>query len=149
MRGIDGGLLVQEGDLAPDDASAWKVVTVRAPDDAERRALSLREPRPARRRLERHRRRGRERDVRHRRRAHEPRGRLPGRRRQGRRARAKGAVAASDAFFPFPDGLEVLAAAGVTAVVQPGGSVKDADVIAAADAAGIAMVFTGKRHFRH
>ena len=64
-------------------------------------------------------------------------------------ARAKGAVAASDAFFPFPDGLEVLAAAGVTAVIQPGGSVKDAAVIAAADAAGIAMVFTGKRHFRH
>ncbi|MGZ5430756.1 MAG: bifunctional phosphoribosylaminoimidazolecarboxamide formyltransferase/IMP cyclohydrolase, partial [Thermoanaerobaculia bacterium] len=64
-------------------------------------------------------------------------------------ARAAGAVAASDAFFPFPDGLEVLAAAGVTAVVQPGGSVKDPAVIAAADAAGIAMVFTGKRHFRH
>ncbi|MEO8586790.1 MAG: bifunctional phosphoribosylaminoimidazolecarboxamide formyltransferase/IMP cyclohydrolase, partial [Acidobacteriota bacterium] len=59
------------------------------------------------------------------------------------------AVAASDAFFPFPDGLEVLTQAGVTAVVQPGGSVKDAEVVTAADAAGIAMVFTGKRHFRH
>ncbi len=63
--------------------------------------------------------------------------------------RAKGAVAASDAFFPFPDGLEVLTGAGVTAVIQPGGSVKDPDVIRAADAAGIAMVFTGRRHFRH
>jgi phosphoribosylaminoimidazolecarboxamide formyltransferase/IMP cyclohydrolase len=63
--------------------------------------------------------------------------------------RAKGAAAASDAFFPFPDGLEALAAAGVTAVVQPGGSIKDADVIAAADRAGIAMVFTSERHFRH
>jgi phosphoribosylaminoimidazolecarboxamide formyltransferase/IMP cyclohydrolase len=63
--------------------------------------------------------------------------------------RSKGAAAASDAFFPFPDGLEVLARAGVTAVVQPGGSVKDADVIAAADDAGVAMVTTGERHFRH
>jgi phosphoribosylaminoimidazolecarboxamide formyltransferase/IMP cyclohydrolase len=63
--------------------------------------------------------------------------------------RSKGAAAASDAFFPFPDGLEALAAAGVTAVVQPGGSIRDADVIAAADEAGIAMVFTSERHFRH
>ncbi len=63
--------------------------------------------------------------------------------------RARGAVLASDAFFPFPDGVEAAAAAGVTAVVQPGGSVKDDEVIRAADAAGIAMVFTGKRHFRH
>ena len=60
-----------------------------------------------------------------------------------------GCVAASDAFFPFPDGLETVAAAGATAVIQPGGSVKDQDVIAAADRLGIAMVFTGIRHFRH
>ncbi len=60
-----------------------------------------------------------------------------------------GTVAASDAFFPFPDGLEAVAAAGATAVIQPGGSVKDQDVIAAADKLGIAMVFTGVRHFRH
>jgi phosphoribosylaminoimidazolecarboxamide formyltransferase/IMP cyclohydrolase len=60
-----------------------------------------------------------------------------------------GSVAASDAFFPFPDGLEVVASAGATAVIQPGGSVKDADVIAAADRLGVAMVFTGMRHFRH
>ncbi len=64
-------------------------------------------------------------------------------------SRARGAVLASDAFFPFPDGVETACAAGVTAVVQPGGSVKDEDVIRAANAAGIAMVFTGKRHFRH
>jgi phosphoribosylaminoimidazolecarboxamide formyltransferase/IMP cyclohydrolase len=63
--------------------------------------------------------------------------------------RSRGAVMASDAFFPFPDGLELGAQAGVTAVIQPGGSVKDADVVAAADAAGLAMVFTGRRHFRH
>jgi phosphoribosylaminoimidazolecarboxamide formyltransferase/IMP cyclohydrolase len=60
-----------------------------------------------------------------------------------------GSVAASDAFFPFADGLEALVAAGATAVIQPGGSMRDAEVIAAADAAGIAMVFTGLRHFRH
>jgi phosphoribosylaminoimidazolecarboxamide formyltransferase/IMP cyclohydrolase len=58
-------------------------------------------------------------------------------------------VAASDAFFPFPDGLEVAAAAGATAVIQPGGSVRDDEVIAAADRLGVAMVFTGIRHFRH
>lgn len=61
----------------------------------------------------------------------------------------KGAVAASDAFFPFPDALQVLINSGVTAVIQPGGSVKDADVIKAADDAGIAMVFSGVRAFRH
>ena len=60
-----------------------------------------------------------------------------------------GSVVASDAFFPFADGLEVAVAAGATAVIQPGGSIRDAEVIAAADAAGLAMVFTGMRHFRH
>ena len=147
-RGIDGGLLVQEGDLAPDDASAWKVVTVRAPSESELRAMRFANlvlrgvvsngivvagetatygiggGRTSRV------------DA-----CRDAAGKAGG--------RAKGAVAASDAFFPFPDGLEVLAKAGVAAVVQPGGSVKDAEVVAAADAAGIAMVFTGKRHFRH
>jgi phosphoribosylaminoimidazolecarboxamide formyltransferase / IMP cyclohydrolase len=61
----------------------------------------------------------------------------------------KGCVAASDAFFPFPDGLEAVAEAGATAVIQPGGSVRDDEVIAAADKLGLAMVFTGIRHFRH
>jgi phosphoribosylaminoimidazolecarboxamide formyltransferase/IMP cyclohydrolase len=62
---------------------------------------------------------------------------------------AQGAVVASDAFFPFPDGLLAAAEAGATAVIQPGGSVRDDEVIAAADEAGLAMVFTGMRHFRH
>jgi phosphoribosylaminoimidazolecarboxamide formyltransferase/IMP cyclohydrolase len=61
----------------------------------------------------------------------------------------EGSVVASDAFFPFRDGLDAVVAAGATAVVQPGGSVRDAEVIAAADEHGIAMVFTGRRHFRH
>jgi phosphoribosylaminoimidazolecarboxamide formyltransferase/IMP cyclohydrolase len=63
--------------------------------------------------------------------------------------RARGAAAASDAFFPMPDGLETLARAGVTAVIQPGGSKKDPEVIAAADAHNLAVVHTGERHFRH
>jgi phosphoribosylaminoimidazolecarboxamide formyltransferase/IMP cyclohydrolase len=61
----------------------------------------------------------------------------------------KGTVCASDAFFPFRDGFDVVAQAGVTAVIQPGGSLRDGEVIAAADEQGIAMVFTGLRHFRH
>ena len=60
-----------------------------------------------------------------------------------------GSVAASDAYFPFRDGLDAVARAGATAVVQPGGSIRDAEVIAAADEHGLAMVFTGARHFRH
>ena len=60
-----------------------------------------------------------------------------------------GSVVASDAFFPFPDGVEEAGKAGATAVIQPGGSVRDADVIAAADQLGMAMVFCGVRHFRH
>jgi phosphoribosylaminoimidazolecarboxamide formyltransferase/IMP cyclohydrolase len=63
--------------------------------------------------------------------------------------RARGAVLASDAFFPFPDGVELAADGGVTAVIQPGGSIRDQEVIEAADARGMAMVFTGIRHFRH
>jgi phosphoribosylaminoimidazolecarboxamide formyltransferase/IMP cyclohydrolase len=61
----------------------------------------------------------------------------------------RGSVVASDAFFPFRDGVDAIAQAGATAIVQPGGSVRDAEVIAAADEHGLAMVFTGRRHFRH
>ena len=62
---------------------------------------------------------------------------------------SEGAAVASDAFFPFADGIEALAEAGARAVIQPGGSMRDAEVIAAADRLGLAMVFTGQRHFRH
>jgi len=61
----------------------------------------------------------------------------------------QGTVVASDAFFPFPDRVEEAAKAGATAVIQPGGSVRDNDVVAAADRLGLAMVFTGMRHFLH
>jgi phosphoribosylaminoimidazolecarboxamide formyltransferase/IMP cyclohydrolase len=148
LRGIDGGLLVQDADVLPGDPEAWKVVTKRAPTGAEMRALHFLERAVA--------------------------GVISnaiviggesatfgiGGGRTSRvdaaadavgkaAARAKGASAASDAFFPFPDGLLLLADAGVTACVEPGGSVKDAEVIAAADARGMALVFSGRRHFRH
>ena len=61
----------------------------------------------------------------------------------------KGSVMASDGFFPFADGLLAAVEAGATAVIQPGGSIRDEEVIAAADEAGLAMIFTGMRHFRH
>ena len=88
--------------------------------------------------------------VGHRRRPDEP-GRLGaarGREGAGGR-RSQGAAIASDAFFPFADGPELAIEAGVTAIIQPGGSRRDHEVVEAADAAGVAMVFTGKRHFRH
>jgi phosphoribosylaminoimidazolecarboxamide formyltransferase/IMP cyclohydrolase len=61
----------------------------------------------------------------------------------------KGSVMASDAFFPFRDGIDVAAEAGIVAVIQPGGSIRDREVIEAADEHGMTMVFTGRRHFRH
>ena len=61
----------------------------------------------------------------------------------------KGCVMASDAFFPFRDGLDAAAQAGITAVIQPGGSIRDAEIIKAADEQGLAMIMTGMRHFRH
>ena len=90
-------------------------------------------------------------DAGDRRRADEPRGCGEGRGDEGapRTSLTGKRVAASDAFFPFRDGLDAIADAGATAIVQPGGSVRDAEVIAAADERGLAMVFTGRRHFRH
>ena len=63
--------------------------------------------------------------------------------------RGRGGVMASDAFFPFPDSIEQAAAAGITAIIQPGGSKRDDEVIAACNQHNIAMVFTGRRHFKH
>ena len=63
--------------------------------------------------------------------------------------KTKGSAVSSDAFFPFPDGMLTAAKAGATAVIQPGGSIRDQEVIDAADEAGLTMVFTGMRHFRH
>ncbi len=147
-RRVDGGLLVQTRDVGADDLAAWKTVTKREPTAVERDALWF---------------------------AwlvckHVKSNAIVlangthivgvGAGQMSRVVsvdiavkkagdRSRGSVLASDAFFPFPDNVELAAAAGVTAIVQPGGSVKDADSIAACDRHGIAMVFTGVRHFRH
>ena len=149
IRVIDGGLLVQSPDEAWDET--WQTVTERAPSPEERTALELAW------RVAKHATSnavvladaegsvgiG----------AGQP-SRVDSCRIAVEKARAAGltvagSAAGSDAFFPFPDGLEVLGAAGVTAVAQPGGSVRDAKVVEAANRLGLAMVFTGRRHFRH
>ena len=147
-RRVDGGLLVQTRDVGADDLVKWEVKTKRAPTQAERNALwftwlvckhvksnaivlangthivGVGAGQMSR---------------------------VVSVEIAVKKAgdRSKGSVLASDAFFPFPDNVELAAAAGVTAIVQPGGSVKDADSIAACDKHGIAMMFTGVRHFRH
>jgi phosphoribosylaminoimidazolecarboxamide formyltransferase / IMP cyclohydrolase len=148
FRPVDGGLLLQDPDDRDDDAAIWRPATRRAPTPEE-----LDDLRFAWRAV----------------RAVKSNGIALARDRmlvgvgsgqpnrvesvrialRGAGGRAAGAVLASDAFFPFADGLEEAARAGVRAVVQPGGSVRDEEVVAAAEAAGVAMLFTGVRHFRH
>jgi phosphoribosylaminoimidazolecarboxamide formyltransferase/IMP cyclohydrolase len=148
VRSIDGGLLVQQPDPVSVDRSSWRIVTQATPDETQwpdlefawivcaavssnaivfakdRQAFGI---------------------------GAGQQNRLDSAAIAATRAgdRAVGGVCASDAFFPFRDGLDTVAAAGIGAVIQPGGSVRDDDVIAAADEHGIAMVFTGERHFRH
>lgn len=148
IRRASGGLLMQTPDLMPDQPVAMKVVTDRAPTDQERNDLDWAF-----------------RAVQHVKSnaivlardemilaigAGQP-NRVTSVRIAVEKAGSKsaGSVLASDAFFPFADGVEAAIAAGVTAIIQPGGSIRDDDVIEAANAAGIAMVFTGERHFRH
>jgi phosphoribosylaminoimidazolecarboxamide formyltransferase/IMP cyclohydrolase len=148
FRSVLGGVLVQETDTGDPADTAWKVVTQRRPTDEETRALEfawkvvqqvksnaivIAQP-------------GATIGIG---------GGLSSRvdavnlavEKAGEKA--SGAVLASDAFFPFPDGIEAAAKAGVTAVIQPGGALRDQKVIEAADAAGLAMIFTSVRHFRH
>lgn len=148
LRSIRGGYLVQQQDQGDPAGAAWEVVSARAPSDGEWQALQFAW-----------------RAVPHVRSnaivfARESAtvgigGGLPSRVDAVRLAAVKageaaqGAVMASDAFFPFPDGIEEAASAGVTAVIEPGGSIRDDQVIAAADRLGLALVFTGMRHFRH
>jgi phosphoribosylaminoimidazolecarboxamide formyltransferase/IMP cyclohydrolase len=153
FRTAGGAVLVTAPDTIPDDASSWTVVTKRAPTDRERADLDLAwrlcrgvvsnaillvrdgmlvglgSGQVSR--------------------VDACRGAVEKARQFQGEAGATGAVAASDAFFPFPDGPRVLLDAGVTAIVQPGGSMRDAEVLADVDAAGAAMVVTGTRHFRH
>lgn len=147
-RRVDGGLLVQTRDVGADTPANWKVATQRPPTAAERAALQFawlvcKHVKSNAIVLAN---------------GTEVVGVGAGQmsridstgiavRKAGERS--KGSVLASDAFFPFPDNVEAAAAAGVKAIIQPGGSVKDADSIAACDQHGIAMLFTGVRHFRH
>lgn len=148
MRSIDGGLLVQTADQVTVDRSAWRVVTKVAPTEAQWQDLELAWRVVARTSSnaivlvndgqavgigcgQQNRR-----DA----------GQIACQKADGR---AAGGAYASDAFFPFPDGLDGAVEAGAATVIQPGGSIRDDEVIAAADENGLAMVFTGERHFRH
>jgi phosphoribosylaminoimidazolecarboxamide formyltransferase/IMP cyclohydrolase len=148
LRRISGGVLIQQADDRPLAASDWKVVTKRQPTGEESGALrfawkvakhvksnAIVFARP-----------GRTVGV-----GAGQMSRVDSVKLAVMKAQEplQGTVVASDAFFPFPDGVEEAARAGAVAVIQPGGSVRDADVIAAADKLGISMVFTGVRHFRH
>ncbi|MFN8451490.1 MAG: bifunctional phosphoribosylaminoimidazolecarboxamide formyltransferase/IMP cyclohydrolase [Anaerolineae bacterium] len=148
VRSVHRGLLVQQPDMGDPEGTSFKTVTKRAPTDAEVEALQFAWK-----------------AVQHvksnsivlaiKNATVGVGGGLPSRVDAARLAvekageRSAGSVLASDAFFPFADGVEVASAAGVTAIIQPGGSIRDAEVIEAADKANIAMVFTGTRHFRH
>ena len=148
LRPLSGGLLVQSQDASDDDPAQWKTVTKRAPTQAEMSDLSFAWK-----------------AAKHVKSnaivlakgnqllgmgAGQP-NRVTSVHLALRAAgeRAEDCVLASDAFFPFPDNIELAAKGGVTAIVQPGGSIRDDEVIAEADKAGIAMMFTGVRHFRH
>jgi phosphoribosylaminoimidazolecarboxamide formyltransferase/IMP cyclohydrolase len=148
VRSVEGGLLVQTRDVVSMDRAAWTVATDRSPTDDEWRDLELAWRIAARvtsntivlvkdgqavgigagqqNRV----------DA----------GRIAAEKADGR---AKGGACASDAFFPFRDGLDAAAEAGATAVIQPGGSIRDQEVVDAANESGLAMVFTGERHFKH
>ncbi len=148
LKHISGGLLVQDADIAPIAAADLKVVTARKPTEEEERALlfAWRVCKHVKSNAIVYARDGQTVGI-----GAGQMSRVDAARFGAQKATLPltGTVAASDAFFPFPDGLETVAAAGATAVIQPGGSVRDAEVIEAADRLGIAMVFTGTRHFRH
>ncbi len=158
IRQVGGGFLVQDADTLALDPDALKVVTARAPTDGERADLLFAW------RVAKHvasnaivfARGGATVGIGAGQMSRVDATRIAARKAEDMAAAlglaeppTRGAVVASDAFFPFADGLETAAEAGATAVIQPGGSVRDAEVIAAADARGLAMVFTARRHFRH
>ena len=156
VKRVRGGLLVQDPDRIDEQRESMEVVTKASPEEGQWEDLwfAWKVCRP--RALERDRDRQGRGNAGDRRGADEPRRFGEDRDREGAPARGEdaegllaGSVVASDAFFPFPDGPQLAIDAGVTALIQPGGSVRDSEVIAACDEAGVAMVFTGRRHFRH
>ncbi len=148
LRAIDGGFLAQSADATADDPTTWTCATKRQPTDDEHRALDLawRVSRAVKSNAIVVAREDRTLGI-----GAGQMSRVDACELAVRKAQEslKGSAAASDAFFPFPDGLEVLAKAGVRAVVQPGGSKRDNEVIAAADEHDVAMMLTGTRHFKH
>lgn len=158
FRSLSGGFLAQTRDIGQVDASALKVVTRRAPTPAELSDLlfAFRVCKHVKSNAIVYAKDGATVGIGAGQMSRVDSARIAGWK-SGEAARAAGleeplthgSVAASDAFFPFADGLEAIVAAGATAVIQPGGSIRDREVIEAADRAGIAMVFTGMRHFRH
>ena len=148
LRTIEGGLLAQTPDAQIEPAAGWRVATMRQPTTAELASLDFAW------RVAKHTKSNAIVYTRDQMTVGVGAGqmsRVDSVHLAGRRAgeRAQGAVMASDAFFPFADGIEAAAEYGITAVVQPGGSVRDDDVIAACDRLGLAMCFTGHRHFKH
>jgi len=151
LRAVDGGFLAQLPDAGGEDPSAWTCPTTRPPSDEEREALELawKAARLVKSNAIVITDRVRTLGIGAGQMSRVDSCRLALMKAEQAGLSVAGAVAASDAFFPFRDGLDVLAEAGVTAVVQPGGSKRDEEVIAAADEHDVAMLFTGQRHFRH
>ena len=152
FRSVRGqGLLVQESDCAGEDESTWKVVTQRKPTDEEMRAMRFgwKIVRQVKSNAIVYAREDRTVGIGAGQMSRIDSSQIAVWKAGQAKLDLKGSAVASDAFFPFADGLEAAAAAGATAAIQPGGSVKDPEVIAAADRMGMAMVFTGRRHFRH
>jgi phosphoribosylaminoimidazolecarboxamide formyltransferase/IMP cyclohydrolase len=145
------GLLVQESDGAGDDEISWKVVTKRKPTEAEMKAMRFgwKVVRHVKSNAIVYAGQDRTLGIGAGQMSRVDSSRIAVWKAGEAKLSLKGSAVASDAFFPFPDGLEAAAAAGATAAIQPGGSVKDPEVIAAADRLGVAMIFTGRRHFRH
>ena len=146
-----GGLLVQEADEKGDQEEEWKVVTKRQPTEPEMRAMRFgwKVVRHVKSNAIVYSAEDRTLGIGAGQMSRVDSSRIAVWKAGEARLSLKGSAVASDAFFPFPDGLEAAAQAGATAAIQPGGSVKDAEVIAAADRLGVAMIFTGRRHFRH
>ncbi len=151
VKRISGGVLVQEPDRMELDESEIKVVTDRAPSDAERRAMlfAWKVCKHVKSNAIVFARDGQTLGVGAGQMSRVDSVKIAVMKSEVAKLTLAGSVAASDAFFPFPDGVEEAGKAGATAVIQPGGSVRDAEVIAAANKLGMAMVFTGIRHFRH
>jgi len=152
FRSVRGnGLLVQECDGAGDNEGSWKVVTKRKPTEPEMRAMRFgwKVVRHVKSNAIVYAGADRTLGIGAGQMARVDSSRIAVWKAGEAKLSLKGSAVASDAFFPFPDGLEAAAQAGATAAIQPGGSVKDPEVIAAADRLGVAMIFTGRRHFRH